>query len=135
MPRLYREAPVNSIWEGSGNVICLDVLRALQRHPEAREALHALLAALRGGHALLDAAGARVMDLIGAAVQPSDGRRIAQAIATVVAGALLVRDAPAVVADAYCATRLADDVHAGAAFGTLPARIDAGTIVSRLTDA
>ena len=67
-------------------------------------------------------------------MQPSDARRTAQAIATVVAGALLVRDAPAVVADAYCVTRLADDVHAGAAFGTLPARVDAGAIVRRLAD-
>jgi len=134
LPRLYREAPVNSIWEGSGNVICLDVLRALERHPEAADALRALLAGVRGGNAVLDAAASRATDLLGGRVNPSDARRVAQAIATVVAGALLVRDAPAAVADAYCVARLADDVHAGAAFGTLPGRIDAGAIVRRLLD-
>jgi putative acyl-CoA dehydrogenase len=134
LPRLYREAPVNSIWEGSGNVIALDVLRALQRHPEAADALRALLASVRGGNAVLDAGATRVLAQLGGAVPPSDARRTAQAIATLVAGALLVRNAPAAVADAYCVSRLADDVHAGAAFGTLPAHVDAAAIVRRLTD-
>ena len=133
LPRLYREAPVNSIWEGSGNVIGLDVLRALQRHPDAAPALQALATEVRGANAHLDQAVARLAGMIGAA-QPADARRIAQAIATVAAGALLVRNAPAVVADAYCASRLGTDVHAGAAFGGLGARVDARAIVQRLLD-
>jgi putative acyl-CoA dehydrogenase len=119
LPRLYREAPVNSIWEGSGNVICLDVVRAVKRHPEAVDALRAALAGVRGANADLDRAALRLDALLSDTPDAVRGRRLAQAIATTLAGALLVRDAPPAVADAYCASRLRDDAYAGAAFGTL----------------
>jgi putative acyl-CoA dehydrogenase len=131
LPRLYREAPVNSIWEGSGNVICLDVVRAVQRHPEAVDALRGALAGVRGANADLDRAALRLDGLLGEAPEAGSGRRLAQAIATTLAGALLVRDAPPAVADAYCASRLRDDAYAGAAFGTLRHGCDAAVIVRR----
>jgi putative acyl-CoA dehydrogenase len=132
LPRFYREAPVNSIWEGSGNVICLDVLRALQRHPEAAPAWLALLDDVRGANADLDNAATRVRTIASADVPASQGRRVAQAMATTIAGALLVRHAPAFVSDAYCASRLRHDAHGGGAFGALGGAVDTPAIVRRL---
>ena len=133
LARLYREAPVNSIWEGSGNVICLDVLRVLRREPAALDAFMQELQTVRGGNADLDR---HVAALAAALKEPGDdanGRRLAQAIAVALAAAVLVRDAPAFVADGYCATRLrADMAHGGAAFGNLPPDTDAAAIVRRM---
>jgi putative acyl-CoA dehydrogenase len=131
LPRLYREAPLNSIWEGSGNIMCLDVLRALARHPEAREALRAELALGTGADRRLDAA---VTGLDAELTHPPDAaesgaRRLVERLALVLQGALLVRHAPAAVADAFCASRLAGD--RGGAFGTLPAGLDLDAIVAR----
>ena len=121
LPRLYREAPVNSIWEGSGNIVCLDVERAIKREPDAVDALVALLATARGVNAQYDR---RVTALETALKLPAGdgagGRRIAQAVALIVCAAQLIEHAPGVVADAFCNSRLADDAFAGAAFGTLP---------------
>jgi putative acyl-CoA dehydrogenase len=131
LPRLYREAPVNSIWEGSGNVICLDVARAAQRHPDAIEALYAELRHVHGANAHLDRAAERLTLQLARVPDAAGGRVLAQAIASTVAAALLVRHAPTFVSDAYCASRLAPEPYAGAAFGTLTAGCDAAAIVRR----
>ncbi len=122
MPRLYRQAPVNGIWEGSANVICLDVLRSLEREPAAAEALLAELAAARGGDRRLDLAVDRLKDeLRDPAERQSRARRIVGSMAVALQGSLLVRHGPAAVADAFCASRL--DRDWGGAYGTLPAGV------------
>jgi putative acyl-CoA dehydrogenase len=133
MPRLYREMPVNSIWEGSGNIMCLDVLRALQRTPEAADALRAELTPARGADRRLDAFLARLDSALAAPPDEAAARRLAEAIVLAVQGALLVRFAPPAIADAFCASRL--DSGRGAAFGTLPAGIDHRAIVERAAPA
>jgi putative acyl-CoA dehydrogenase len=133
MPRIYREMPVNSIWEGSGNVMCLDVLRALQRTPEAGEALRAELAPARGTEARLDRFLERLDSTLAARPGEAQARRLAEMLVLAVQGALLVRFAPPAVADAFCASRLASD--RSGAFGTLPAGIDAAAIVERAAPA
>jgi putative acyl-CoA dehydrogenase len=135
MPRLLREAPVNSVWEGSGNVNALDVLRALAREPETAQALLDEAALAQGADARFDAALAEVRTALGALPGAGpDGaefqaRRVVERLAQVLQGSLLVRHAPGPVADAFCASRLAGD--GGATFGTLPAGVDAKAIVER----
>jgi putative acyl-CoA dehydrogenase len=129
MPRLYREAPVNSIWEGSGNVMCLDVLRALTRTPEAGEALRAELAPARGGDARLDRHLQGLDEMLAARPDEAAARRLAATIVLALQGALLVRFAPPAVADAFCASRLAGD--RGGTFGMLPAGADAVALIER----
>ncbi len=117
MPRHYREAPLLSIWEGSGNVNALDVLRALRRSPATAHALFGELALARGADARLDAAVARLETGLGEASE-AGARRLVELMALTLQGSLLVRHAPPAVADAFCATRLGGDW--GHAFGTLP---------------
>jgi len=130
LPRLYREAPVNAIWEGSGNIICLDVLRAMVREPTCVPALFDEINAARGADSRLDAASA---ELETALANPEDAeaqaRRWVERMALLLQASLLVRHAPAPVADAFCASRLGGD--AGLAFGTLPRGTDTAAIVSR----
>jgi len=130
MARLFRESPLNGIWEGSGNVICLDVLRAAARDPESVQALLAEIALASGADPRLDRA---VSDLHAELADASDlevrARRIVERAALVLQGSLLVRHAPAAVADAFCATRLAGD--GGRAFGTLPPSTDLDAILDR----
>jgi putative acyl-CoA dehydrogenase len=128
LPRLYREAPLNSIWEGSGNVICLDVLRALQKEPQTRDALLAELRLARGADRRLDAA---LDDAEAQLAKPDEAaaRRLVESLALALEGSLLARHAPAAVSDAFCATRLSGD-H-GYAFGTLPAGLDLASILAR----
>ncbi|MDO8209826.1 acyl-CoA dehydrogenase family protein [Conexibacter sp. CPCC 206217] len=130
LPRLYREAPLNSIWEGAGNVICLDVLRALRREPESVDAFLAELAISDGADRRLDA---HVDRLTRALADPTDAqlraRSLVEAMALALQGSLLVRHAPPAVAEAFLASRLAGD-H-GYAFGTLPAHVAFGEIVER----
>ena len=133
MPRLYREVPVNSIWEGSGNVMCLDVLRALMRTPEAGEALRAELAAARGGDKRLDRCAAELEAALAARPEEGAARRLAEMMVLALQAALLVRFAPPVVADAFCASRLDGD-HGGC-FGTLPAGADCRAIIDRAAPA
>jgi putative acyl-CoA dehydrogenase len=132
MPRLYREAPLASIWEGSGNVMALDVLRALARSPEALDAFFAEIAEASGADPRLDdfvtATRAEFTDL--EAIEPR-ARRVVERMALCLQGSLLVRHAPAAVADAFCAARLAGD--AGLNYGTLPPGVDATAIVARHT--
>jgi len=128
--RIYREMPVNSIWEGSGNVMCLDVLRAMQRNPESLEALLAMLRGATGADRRLDAAIARID---AALAEPAElergGRRFVELLAVTLQAALLVGTAPAAVADAFCASRLDGDW--GHAFGTLPTGADQAAITER----
>jgi len=132
LPRLYREAPLNSVWEGAGNVNCLDVLRAMQRQPESVAALLDEVGAVRGVDARLDAALARLQrelaDLGDAEVR---ARRVVERMALCLQGALLVRYGHPAVADAFCASRLAGDW--GWALGTLPPGLDFEVIVERAT--
>jgi putative acyl-CoA dehydrogenase len=120
LPRWYREAPVNSIWEGSGNVVCLDVERAMRREPDSVEALLQLLGSTRGGNDHYDRFVLALETLLRRHdARAADARRIAQAVALAVAASELIRTAPPAVADAYCASRLRDDALTGAALGTL----------------
>jgi putative acyl-CoA dehydrogenase len=128
--RFYREAPVNSIWEGSGNVMCLDVLRALGRVPAVRDALVAELAAARGGNRYYDAFVAALLeDLAGSGSDEARARSVTERIALATQGALMLRGAPTAVAEAFCAARLSG--AAGLTFGTLPAGIDVATLTER----
>jgi putative acyl-CoA dehydrogenase len=139
MPRLYREAPLNSIWEGSGNVTALDLLRALQRQQGAAEALAAELALAAGGDPRLDAAirrlGQELRELAsraGPGVQ-TGARRLAGMITVALQAALLVRYAPGPVADAFCASRLEPGAlpGPGVPFGTLPDGLALDAILGR----
>jgi len=130
MPRLYREAPVNSIWEGSGNVICLDVLRAMEREPDAIAAFVAEIEAARGGDRRLDAAiDGLKSDLAAKSRDESQMRRISERMALTLQGALLTRFAPAAVADGFSASRLGGDW--GRTYGTLPAGVAFDDIIAR----
>ena len=123
LPRLYREMPVNSIWEGSGNVMCVDVVRAAQREPDAVVALGELLASARGADVHYDTFAAELtMQLVDLGDDLALARRLAQGIAVAAAAAVLLRHAPAPIASAFCATRLAPHAFGGGAFGALPAR-------------
>jgi putative acyl-CoA dehydrogenase len=113
MPRLFRESPLNSIWEGSGNVIALDVLRALAREPAAGDAVLAEVDAAAGGDPRLDAAAKQLRADLAAGPAEADGRAVAARLALAMQGSLLVRHAPAAVADAFCVTRLGPDGPAG----------------------
>lgn len=118
LPRLYREAPVNSIWEGSGNVICLDVLRAIEREPQTVSAFLAEVEAARGGHRRLDMAVNRLKQELSHPEQAEPrARRITELMALTLQASLLVRHSPAAVADAFCESRLGDS--GGMLYGTL----------------
>ena len=130
LPRLFRESPLNSIWEGSGNVNCLDVLRAIEREPESLEAFRAELALARGDNRHLDAALARLdRELPGSKGAEPVARRLVEGMALCLQGSLLVRHAPSEVSDAFCAARLGDE--GGRAYGTLPRGVGAAAIVAR----
>ncbi len=130
MPRLYREAPLASIWEGSGNVMSLDVLRALTRSPRSLEVFLAEVEQAAGADPHLDA---RVRALKDQFSDPSTletrARRVVEGMALCLQGSLLVRHAPAAVADAFCASRLGGD--GGLEYGTLPAGTDFESIIAR----
>ncbi|MFF4371618.1 acyl-CoA dehydrogenase family protein [Streptomyces sp. NPDC001594] len=130
LPRLLRESPVNSIWEGSGNVQSLDVLRALQREPQALNAFLREIGLARGADHRLDAAVKQLFtDLADLEGIEGRARRVVERMTLVLQGSLLVRFAPPQVADAFCASRLGGDW--GAAFGTLPNTLDLAAVVAR----
>jgi putative acyl-CoA dehydrogenase len=130
MPRLYREAPLASIWEGSGNVMSLDVLRALTRAPRALEVFLAEVEQASGADARLDARVAGLKQRFGdPATLETRARRVVEDMALCLEGSLLVRHAPAAVADAFCASRLAGD--GGLEYGTLPPGSDFEAIIAR----
>jgi putative acyl-CoA dehydrogenase len=131
MPRLYREAPLNSIWEGSGNVNALDVLRALTREPGALAAYAAEIAPAQGKNAHFDASVADLhARLADRADMEGQARRVVERLALVWQGALLLRHAPPSVAEAFCAARLGGDI--GIACGTLPRTADIAAIIDRV---
>ncbi|WP_244789762.1 acyl-CoA dehydrogenase family protein [Streptomyces sp. BJ20] len=130
MPRLVRESPLNSVWEGAGNVQALDVLRALRRDPGTLDAYLREVGQARGADHRLDAAIKDVLtDLADLEGAEGRARRLTERLALVLQGALLVRYAPPEVADAFCAGRLGGD--AGAAFGTLPHTLDLASVAER----
>ncbi|MFJ2931383.1 acyl-CoA dehydrogenase family protein [Streptomyces sp. NPDC087219] len=133
LPRLYRESPLPSIWEGSGNVAALDVLRAMARQPQAVEAFFAEVDLGAGADRRLDAAVAGLRkDLAGLGAPDAaayGARRLVERLALVLQGSLLVRHGDPAVADAFCASRL--DGDRGLAFGTLPAGVDTAAIIAR----
>ena len=132
LSRLYREAPLSSIWEGSGNVMCLDVLRAMGREPETVPAFLGELEKARGGDKRLDA---RIDTLKDELARTDDvetrARRVVEKMALALQGSYLVRHAPPAVADAFCASRL--DGDKGSEYGTLPTGLDFDAIISRAT--
>ncbi|MBH0776197.1 acyl-CoA dehydrogenase family protein [Nocardia bovistercoris] len=130
MPRLYREAPLMSIWEGSGNVAALDALRAMGRQPETVEAYFDEVGRAKGGNPRLDDAIAKLgKELADLADIEYRARRVVELMALVLQGAQLVRHGHPAIADAFCATRLGDDW--GIAFGTLPTGVHTAPILQR----
>jgi putative acyl-CoA dehydrogenase len=132
MPRLFRESPLNAIWEGSGNVIALDVLRTLAREPVAVAAYAAEVASAKGGDAGLDRAAASVLDRIRKPVEAAGARWLCERMALLLQGALLVRNAPRAVADAFCRRHFGSDRDdVGITYGALPSEVDVAAIVHR----
>src|SRR6266850_1006942 len=130
LPRLYRDAPLNSIWEGSGNVQCLEMLRAVQKDAGTLEMTLQEIRAAQGGNKQFDNFVSRLERELTNSNQPeAHARRLAELLALALQGSLLVRYAPSEVAEAFCASRLSDD--SGFAFGTLPAGTDFNTIIER----
>ncbi len=129
MPRLYREAPVNSIWEGSGNVMCLDVLRAIGRTVNAAAVLHHELDG--GGEPRLKAFVGKLESRLSAADRNDEtqARVLVRDLVLALQAALLIKHAPATVADAFCASRLTGEN--GGAFGMLPRGCDLRAIAER----
>ncbi|SDU74000.1 acyl-CoA dehydrogenase family protein [Jiangella alkaliphila] len=127
MPRLYREAPLNSIWEGAGNVQALDLLRVITREPDAVAAWRTEVEAAKGQDRRLDEALSSLDVEVG---EPGQARVLAGRMAVLLQASLLVRFAPPAVADAFCASRL--DARHGV-YGALPAGLDTGAIVRRAT--
>ena len=128
MARIYREMPLNSIWEGAGNIMALDLLRAL-RKADAAAALAQELAPAKGAHPALDRMAAGLPTRVEEMATEVEARRLAQDVALTVQAALLRQHAPDAVFDAFCASRLGGDW--GQAFGTLSSRADFDTILQR----
>jgi putative acyl-CoA dehydrogenase len=130
LPRLYREAPLNSIWEGSGNIQCLDVLRALAREPASRDALLAELATTTGAHPAYDAA---LANLQRAFEDPSTlelrARTLVEQMALLLQASLLLRGSEPAIGATFCEARLGQ--HPGLAFGTLPPNAPRELLLSR----
>ena len=133
MPRLFRESPLTSIWEGSGNVQCLDALRAMVKSPASTEVFFEEIGEAAGSDARLDSFVADLRESMGRDPETMEvrARRIVEGMALALQGSLLVRHGDPAVADAFCASRLAGDW--GGAFGTLPAGIDYPAIIARST--
>jgi putative acyl-CoA dehydrogenase len=131
MPRLFRESPLNSIWEGSGNVQCLDVLRAMVKSPHSVEAFFAEVEEGAAAEPRIAAFATSLRDEFPGDLETIElrARRLVEKMALVLQASLLVRHGDPAVADAFCASRLSGDW--GQAFGTLPAGVDFGRIIER----
>ncbi|HEY0844449.1 MAG TPA: acyl-CoA dehydrogenase family protein [Noviherbaspirillum sp.] len=133
MPRLFRESPVNAIWEGSGNVQCLDMLRAMHREPGSLETFMGELQRAAGGNRYLDRF---VAQLVGEFADLGDieyrARSVVEKMALALQGSLLVRDGNQAVADAFCASRLSGE-SSGLVYGNLPRGVDCAAIIRRAT--
>jgi len=133
LPMLYREAPLNSIWEGSGNIICLDVIRTLGREPAAFVALAAELDLARGADRRYDVALDAALQRWPKTPPEAEARRYTETFARLLEAGLLLRHAPSAVAGAYAAARLGES--RGPGYGALPGGLDCGPILARITDA
>jgi putative acyl-CoA dehydrogenase len=129
LPRLFRESPLNAIWEGSGSVIALDVLRTLTREPAALDAYAAEVALAKGGNIALDEAARALLDRARKPVDEGDARWLCEHMALLLQGSLLVRNAPRAVADAFCGRHFGEG--GGMTYGALPAGVDVAAIVQR----
>jgi putative acyl-CoA dehydrogenase len=130
LARAYREAPLMSVWEGSGNVAALDVLRTLRQESGVADALLGELAESRGGNRLLDLAASEVADQLAAgSPDEAQARLFVGLVARTLCASLLVRSAPTSVSDAYCETRLG--ARFSGAYGELPSTVEAASIVER----
>jgi putative acyl-CoA dehydrogenase len=139
LARILREMPVNSIWEGSGNIMCLDVLRAFSKSPQTRSAVLDELEPGRGHHRCFDAAFERFAAAISGEL-PAEGqaRRLAQSLVVLVQGALLIAAAnreasigTRAAAESFCATRLNPGAGWGAVFGAADVSVDANILLER----
>jgi putative acyl-CoA dehydrogenase len=130
--RFYRQSPLNGIWEGSGNVICLDVLRALSRNPESADVVISELMIAVGANRIFDA---EVLQFQSSLRQPieADARRLAGKMALLLQASLMLRYAPSADSDLFCASRLGAEPVA--AYGALPGRADVDAIIARATPA
>jgi putative acyl-CoA dehydrogenase len=128
MARVFRQSPLNSIWEGSGNVICLDVLRAIGREPACVEAVMNELRGAAGADRRLDQFVAKIADRLTGPIEQRDARALCESLGLALQGALLVQHGPSFVADAFCAGRLAEE---GRCYGTLPAGVDVDALIER----
>jgi len=132
MPRLYRQAPLNSIWEGSGNVQCLDVLRALNREPETRDALFAEMHAAADLNPHFDAALTEVAALFDdATTLEYRSRRVVERLALTLQASILLRAGDKAIAAAFCSSRLGG--RHGLAFGTLDPDAPVDHLIERAT--
>ena len=129
MTRIYRQSPLNSIWEGSGNVVCLDILRAIRRDPRSAQELVAELEKSRGANQLLDRAIDDVKSMLAGQHEEALARHLAETMALALQGAILIQNAPGFVSDAFCATRLCD--HPGLSCGASDAKIDVDAVLGR----
>jgi putative acyl-CoA dehydrogenase len=130
IPRYYREAPLNGIWEGAGNVISLDVLRALRKEPAAGEMFFAELETVKGVDPRMDATIRDLDRMIRREPMAEENARyLAERMALALQGAALLRHAPHAVSDAFCLTRLAGS--GGRAFGAMPSGVDLHAILER----
>lgn len=132
MPRLFRESPVNAIWEGSGNVQCLDTLRAMQKEPDTLEAFFREAAEAKGADARFDRFLTQLQnDFADISDFQYRARNLVDRMALALQASLLIRNAPGAVADAFCASRLAS--NGGMNYGNLPSGTDAEAIIKRAT--
>jgi putative acyl-CoA dehydrogenase len=129
IPRLFRQSPLNSIWEGSGNVICLDVLRVLAHEPDSITAFLDELEAARGAYASLDAAIDGVKNSLSQRPAEANARRLVEDMALALQGAILAARGHTAVADAFCATRFIE--RRGFSYGAADAKIDTDTVLTR----
>jgi putative acyl-CoA dehydrogenase len=128
--RLYREAPLNSIWEGCGNIQALDVLRALGREPDTVDAFFEELLAAKGAHPALDREVIALRDALGRREDlEARSRYVVERMALALQASILLRAGNTAVADSFCASRL-DGAH-GLAFGTLPASTPFNALIER----
>jgi putative acyl-CoA dehydrogenase len=128
MPRLFRESPLNAIWEGSGNVIALDILRTLAREPDAFEAFGAELASASDSR--LDRAARALIDRLASGLPgESEARAVAEQLALLLQAALIIRHAPRAVSDFFIATRI--ERGGGLSYGAVPPGLDVRAVLDR----
>jgi putative acyl-CoA dehydrogenase len=130
LPRLYREAPINGIWEGSGNIMCLDVLRAMQRDELAQVAVISQLESVRGEHRALDSLVVRLKDILAdSSNHEMQARQITRDMAVGLQASLLIANSPSCVSDAYCQSRLGENNNG--IFGNLAPNADLTSLIER----